>query len=594
MRRRFDLTAVDGLALVAVVAAGTALRIPGLTSRDLWFDDAWAALPTKVPLGTAARMVVTTPLYTFAVRSWILLHPGATWWAQLPALVLGIAGIVAVFGLLRSFGFQRAYAYAAAVIVAVGPVTVTYSTRVKEYPADLLFACLVLWLADRWRRSPTPVRIAALGIASAIAIATSASTAAAVGGAVVLAVAMALPRRELRAQTAGLVAGLAATTILLYLAWLRHIPEQLRSNWRTHGFIVGYASLHEVAYSFQSVASGLTHGLLGVPITYTFSASALLAESMLLAVTTAIAIAALVLAPLVRAARSKGGDVDVTFSSAAGMVLGVLGAAAGLSPLGDGRTDEVFYPMLLVLGAGGLSWAVAALRRRSPRTSHQTRAMRAACAAIVAACALWFGVSHRATYPPTGLTVVTSQLRGHLPQGRPHRARRVRLVHVGHGGPGAMGGVVRAGERAVAHGVPRREWRPRGDPLAQLPRAGRVVREAREQDASDLVCRDQPRRVLPRDTAGSQPVPARLAHTPRPRAARVEAGLPVLSVLRHLRPALQPPLGGRTATDACARPADRASSASRPRRREAGRQAPALRRGCRRQGPPSGNGVHRG
>jgi 4-amino-4-deoxy-L-arabinose transferase-like glycosyltransferase len=417
VRRRFDLTAVDGLALVAVVAAGTALRIPGLTSRDLWFDDAWAALPTKVPLGTAARMVVTTPLYTFAVRSWILLHPGATWWAQLPALVLGIAGIVAVFGLLRSFGFQRAYAYAAAVIVAVGPVTVTYSTRVKEYPADLLFACLVLWLADRWRRSPTPVRIAALGIASAIAIATSASTAAAVGGAVVLAVAMALPRRELRAQTAGLVAGLAATTILLYLAWLRHIPEQLRSNWRTHGFIVGYASLHEVAYSFQSVASGLTHGLLGVPITYTFSASALLAESMLLAVTTAIAIAALVLAPLVRAARSKGGDVDVTFSSAAGMVLGVLGAAAGLSPLGDGRTDEVFYPMLLVLGAGGLSWAVAALRRRSPRTSHQTRAMRAACAAIVAACALWFGVSHRATYPPTGLTVVTSQLRGHLRKG---------------------------------------------------------------------------------------------------------------------------------------------------------------------------------
>jgi hypothetical protein len=417
VRRRFDLTVVDGLAMAAIVAAGLAIRIPGLTSRDLWFDDAWAALPSKVPLATATRMVVTTPLYTLAMRSWILLHPGATWWAQIPALVLGTAGIVAVFALLRSFGFQRAYAYAAAVIVAVGPVTVMYSTRVKEYPADLLFACLVLWLADRWHGSPTPARMAALGIASAAAIATSASTAAAVGGVVVLAAVVALPRRELRAQVAGLVGGLAVTTAVLYLAWLRHIPSQLRANWRTHGFIVGYASLHGIAYSFQSIAAGLAHGILGVPVTYTFFASALLAESMLVAVATTLVLAALVLPPLVRAVRSKGREVVVTFSCAAGIVLGVLGAVAGLSPLGDGRTDEVFYPMLLVLGAGAISWAAAAVGRRAPRTAHQTRAMRALCAAAVSIGALWFGVAHQAAYPPSGLTVVADQLRGHLEKG---------------------------------------------------------------------------------------------------------------------------------------------------------------------------------
>jgi len=238
--RRGAVTRVDVAIVVGLCAFGAAIRAPGLTTQDLWFDDAWAALPAHVGIGDALRMVVTTPLYTLALRTWLIVGPHDTWYAQLPALFFGVAGIAAVYALVRAIGGSRPGASVAAAVLAVSPVAVTYSARVKEYPCDLLLACLVLWLAERWRRDPTLARAAWLAAASTLALWTSASTAAVVGGAAALVVITSLAAPRLRSQAASLVAVLLVASGVLWVVFLRHIPAQLRTNWRTHGFLFGY------------------------------------------------------------------------------------------------------------------------------------------------------------------------------------------------------------------------------------------------------------------------------------------------------------------------------------------------------------------
>ncbi|MEI6736272.1 MAG: hypothetical protein WCL31_05040 [Actinomycetes bacterium] len=75
------------LSLPLIVLFGLWTRLGGFSSHQLWFDDAWVAVPAKVPLGEAVHMVNTTPLFSIFMRQWILWGPDATWWAQIPALV---------------------------------------------------------------------------------------------------------------------------------------------------------------------------------------------------------------------------------------------------------------------------------------------------------------------------------------------------------------------------------------------------------------------------------------------------------------------------------------------------------------------------
>jgi hypothetical protein len=403
--RPLDVVPVAGLC-----AAGVAFRAPGLTAADAWFDDAWAALPAHVPFGTALHMVVTAPLYGLALRSWIQLGPHATWWGQLPAFALGVVGIVAVYALIRGLGLPRLGAFAAGLAIAVGPVTVAYSTRLKEYPSDLVFACLVLWLAERWRREPSRRATLALAAAGVVSLWVSASTAAVVGGAAAVVVVSCIGRPALVREAGLLVGALAAGTIGVWAAFLRLVPSQLRTNWRTHGYLFGYSDVHHVLYEFQQTFSGLTHGLLGVPIPWTSSSSALRAVPMIFAVASFVGIVALVAVPVRAAVRTRFLDVGVGFAAAVTVALAILGTFVGVAPLGDGRTDEAFYPALLVL----LVVAATLLATAATSPERVTRRVRFGVAAAMGLVSVLFGAAHVAEYPPTGLSTVVAELRTHL------------------------------------------------------------------------------------------------------------------------------------------------------------------------------------
>ena len=535
------------VAVVSLCAFGCAIRIPGLTSRDLWFDDSWAALPAHVPLHDALRMVVTTPLYSLAMRTWIGVLPQDTWWAQLPALALGVAGIAAVWGLVRAHGYPAIAAFVAGALVAVGPVTVEYSTRVKEYSADLLLACLILWLVERWRRAPSSRGLALLAVASIAALWISASTAAVVGGAVAVTILVAWSRPELRRQVAAFMGAIVLAAAAVWLAFLRQLPGQLRTNWRTHGFLFGYSSSRHVEIAFQQTFSGLAHGLLAVPIPYTFRPASIRAWPLALAAITVILLAAVVVPPLVEVLGTKGARTSPTTAAAAATAIAVLGTLTGVAPLGDGRTDEALYPAFILLGVG----VVTALSRRDAAPARRHRVALALTCAFAAA-AIAFGVSHVATYPPTGLRTIVAELQHRfLLRGDVVVVDGYEQFTWGRRGPRSMARLIRAGSRPVADGLSRGERRPSRRPVSRVPPGRPEPALAPRDREARLADRADGRRILRHDTHehlgfAKPDADGERAHRPCQRGTSRTASCAdvVLRVLGHLRPALRAPSRG--------------------------------------------------
>jgi hypothetical protein len=401
--RRFGWRWPALCALLAIVAFGALVRAPGFTSSSLWFDDAWSAMPARVGLSTAAKMVTTAPGYTFALRSWILVHPGATWWAQLPAFLAGLAGIVAVYALLGYFGAWWPLAYLGALVVAVSPVAVDYSTRVKQFGVDLLLACLVLWLFERWRRAGRPRDAALVAIACAGSLLVSATTlvvcvaAAAVG---VLVGALDPARR----RGAGAIAlTTVATLAVSYVLWLRHLSPSLHYGWTKRGYLLSTASLHRVAFSLEAMGTGLFHWMLGVPTGRGRVSTAITPVGVALALLAAVILIAIVVPPLVGVARRRGRAPGPLVASSLTVVLAVVLALLAKSPFGAGRTDEVLYPSLLLLAAG-------ALTPLAERAGATTRRAALAVAVVAAGVLVGVGATHRAAYPTTDLRPLVAQL----------------------------------------------------------------------------------------------------------------------------------------------------------------------------------------
>ncbi|HEV3213585.1 MAG TPA: hypothetical protein VGZ03_09345 [Acidimicrobiales bacterium] len=401
------VTAVEVAGVVGLVVLGAFSRAHGFTSLDLWFDDAWAAMPARVGVGAAVHMVLTAPGYGLAMRTWIRLDPATTWWAQLPAFALGLAAIPAVYALVRWLRNPRWVAFAAAVVVTVSPVAVQYATRVKEYPFDLLAGCVLLVLAERVRRAPSSPRLAALAVVSVAAFFVSAGCAPVVAGVWLAVVLVAWRDRVWRWPTAAWLGATAAGVLAVWAVLLRTLPSVLTTNWRRRGFLVDYRSLASVERSISLIFGGFLHAVLAYPVPVSFyrqargvhDASALAVGVLVLAVA--------ILVPIV--ASLRGRVVTPELAAALSLVVAVVLAVADRVPLGDGRTDEVLYPALLVCLA-------AAVRALSPRARRLTvawapaKALAVTLAGALLAGAVAFGVTHRAVYPTISLRGLEARL----------------------------------------------------------------------------------------------------------------------------------------------------------------------------------------
>ncbi|HEY3999219.1 MAG TPA: hypothetical protein VGO93_10160 [Candidatus Xenobia bacterium] len=311
---------------------GAILRLRGLTHGGLWTSDAWVALSTHVPLSTAWHMWANAPGFDLLDRLWLGLNPGAAWWGQLPALLLGILSIPAAVALFRYFKFPRAIGAVIALIVAVSPICVMYSTRYKDYSADFVLACVLLACAEATRRRSSARTLGATAAVSLCSFVFSASSLTLVVGVWAgLGLHALMNRSGFRRYVAWSSATLGGSVLIAALFY-RHLSPYLNRSWHDH-----FLSLRSPLALLESVCSIATQtygGIIGGP-NWTPLEQFLLFSILSALVVLGVSRWRAMLIPSV-----------VLAAAAAGCALGKI-------PLGTGRTDEVLYPALLLLAASG-------------------------------------------------------------------------------------------------------------------------------------------------------------------------------------------------------------------------------------------------
>lgn len=131
------------ISLTSVTVVGAMLRVIGLSTRGIWYDDAFSVFlarqdPARIVLGTAADTM--PPLYYFALHAWMKLGTGIATLRLLNVLV-GLAIIVLIFRLCDLLFGPRA-ATAAALLTAVSPFHIYHAQELRMYG----FLCLNLLL----------------------------------------------------------------------------------------------------------------------------------------------------------------------------------------------------------------------------------------------------------------------------------------------------------------------------------------------------------------------------------------------------------------------------------------------------------------
>jgi hypothetical protein len=382
-------------ALVVITGFGVFLRAHGFSGLGLWRDDAWVALSAKVGLGSAWHMWVTAPGAYLIDRTVLVLSPGTTTWAQLPAFVAGVAAIPAVYFLLRWFRLSRPAGLFAAGAICVVPFCVAYSTRVKEYELDILLACLVLALGEWARRTSGRRPLGALALASVMSFFCSASLAPVIAG-VWLALVLFTWRDRVSAPCRRVLAAAAVAAGacgLVALTFYTHISPNTRLLWP------GAFIRHSSAGAFLSSLGWTTWHLFAFPL-------GLGPLSAPLRVVLIVGWFAVMMAGL---NRDRAMVAPALILAAA-----YLTSAANLDPLGTGRTDQYLYPALLLLTAAGVSRltrASAPTMARLPRLEALTvKAVGLVVVTVLAAT--WVGEAYatQPVYPGVDVTSLVAQI----------------------------------------------------------------------------------------------------------------------------------------------------------------------------------------
>jgi hypothetical protein len=378
--------------------------MPGLSPSSLWLDDAWVALVVKADgLGDVLLISITSPGFVVTLAG-LFTALGATnpdgpatmhnfeLVAQLIPLMAGVAVPVAFYYLTAHHGLHRAAATFGAAILAASPLLAIYSTRVKHYTLDALLAVGLLALAWAVVDSPNDRRRwAYLFVGSVGATAFSAGIGPVAFGAIAGGLVAAWRTRGTGFRLGGLVTlGYAVFGCLwVGLVIMPGTTSELYEYWDGHYIAMG-DGLPSALYDFTARLVGLSSWML------------LIANPTLgVAVTVAIVAAAFV------AIKRRPG---IGVASALPVALATVLAAAGLAPLGTGRTDAYLYPGLALV----VSLAVhEALQRRDLARGWTARAMLPTVIVAIAIVAITPVTRGLISYPNQDMKPVVGALEEH-------------------------------------------------------------------------------------------------------------------------------------------------------------------------------------
>lgn len=320
-----------------LIALALAVRLPSLSTTGLYRDDAWPLLAARTGLARAVRIGVTIPGFEVFLWAWGRVST-ATVWAQAPALVASVTAVALAYGLARKLGCEPFAAVVAGGILALAPMAVLFSTRVKPYAVDAVVSLILFALAVRLAQAPSRRRWVSLTAVAVMAPLVSAS----VLPVALTAMAWSASRgwthpdatRQSRLLALALPAGYVAMVALYAFVVLGNVPPPLHDSWASH-----YVDdLGGARYVFDEFAAGIfyRHGPTGPLLLVAIVAGVVWARPHL---------AALLLGPVL-------------------IAFGL--AVVGRAPFGGGRTDIYLYPGVALavaltvqraLGGRRLRWA---------------------------------------------------------------------------------------------------------------------------------------------------------------------------------------------------------------------------------------------
>src|SRR5215211_1230630 len=260
------------VSLAALTAIGALLRFSTLGAQGFWNDEAVTAFIAHLDLWELPARIShnegTPPLYYVAAWAWMKLFGTGDVALRSLSAVCGTATIPVGYLAAAEFVSRRA-ALASAALVSVSPLLVWYSQEARSYALLVLLGALSLSFFARSLRDPTPRRLTAWAIFSALALSTHYTAALLVLPEAAWLVYRARPRRPPLIA----VAGVAAIGPPLAALWLKQhandataefikevprevrwvqIPEQFLIGFgpRSVPLLAGFASLVILALSF--------------------------------------------------------------------------------------------------------------------------------------------------------------------------------------------------------------------------------------------------------------------------------------------------------------------------------------------------------
>jgi len=146
------------LPILLILILAAVLRLRGIGDESLWGDEALTWLIARMSLPELIRHVVwweqIPPVHHLLLWAWIQVFGVSETSLRMPSALAGIAGVWAMYRFARRVLGERE-AVAAALILAVAPLHVTYGQEARTYAIALLFAIVCTDLFVRVLREPT-------------------------------------------------------------------------------------------------------------------------------------------------------------------------------------------------------------------------------------------------------------------------------------------------------------------------------------------------------------------------------------------------------------------------------------------------------
>src|SRR4051794_32377161 len=149
--------AVEALALLVITACGLGVRLQGLTSYGIWFDEAYHIALVQMPdVGAMLDAVLSNPpsdpLYVLLLRGWVALFGHEDTAVRLLSVLLSTLTIPATYWLGRVLA-GPAVGMLGALLLALSPYAVELGQEAALYVLAGLTTTLALAAGWRWRQT---------------------------------------------------------------------------------------------------------------------------------------------------------------------------------------------------------------------------------------------------------------------------------------------------------------------------------------------------------------------------------------------------------------------------------------------------------